>query len=180
MRKITLYLTVTVLAAALSGCCACNKADWPQEPILGHMSVPQKKAYLKNVRQNLKVFRLTAKELDTHRRLTPQEAQSPCEGQEFRCEVQKYIEVYAMPVIQDDEAREHVETRLEVAKVNLLSAYAYEETGQHRRARNLLRIFNKRYKTDPATQNAVVDPTEMGFSRLAEGASKLEAKLFAP
>lgn len=180
MRKQALLLGVAVLILALSGCCACNKTDWPKAPVLGHMSIPQKKIYLENVRQNLKVFRLTAMELETHQRMTPEEAQKPCNGQGFRCEVQKYVELYAMPILQDAEAQQHVETRLEVAKVNLLSAFIYEETGQDRRARKLLKMFNKRYKKDTAIQNAVVDPAEMGCTRLAEGAASLEAKLFTP
>lgn len=180
MRKLGLFLALSVLILALAGCCACNKADWPKEPVLGHMSVPQKSIYLENVRKNLKVFRLTAKELDTHRRITREEAQEVCNGQQFRCEVQKYIEIYAMPIIEDPEAQEHIETRLEVAKVTLLSASAYEETGQDGRARKLLSLFNKRYKKDTSIQNAVVDPAEMGYSRLAEGAAQLEVKLFTP
>lgn len=180
MRKSVLFLGLAVLVLALSGCCACNKSDWPEAPVLGHMSIPQKKLYLDNVRQNLKVFRQTAKELDSHQRLTPEEEQKPCSGQGFRCEVQKYIELYAMPIIQDPEAQENVETRLSVAKVNLLSAYVYEETGQDNRARSLLKLFLKRYKKDASVQNAVVDPAEMGFSRLAEGAAELEAKLITP
>lgn len=180
MRKQGLLLALTVLILALSGCCACNKSDWPKEPVLGHMTVPQKTIYLANVRQNLKVFRLTAKELDSHRRMTPEDAQKPGGGQDFRCEVQKYVELYAMPIIQDLEAQEHIETRLEVAKVTLLSASVYEETGQDSRARKLLKIFNKRYKKDTSIQNAVVDPAEMGFSRLADGAAQLEIKLLTP
>jgi hypothetical protein len=180
MKNQGLFLALAVLILSLSGCCACNKGDWPKEPVLGHMSVPQKKIYLENVRQNLKVFRLTAKELDSHQRMTSEEAQKPCNGQEFRCEVQKYVELYAMPIIQDLEAQEHVETRLEVAKVTLLSTSVYEETGQDSRARKLLKLFNKRYKNDASIQNAVVDPAEMGFSRLAEGVAQLEVKLLTP
>lgn len=180
MRKSLLLLALAALVLALSGCCACNTADWPDAPIVGHMSIPQKKTYLENVRQNLKVFRLTAKELDSHRRMTPEEAQKPCAGQGFRCEVQKYIELYAVPIMQDAEARQNVETRLSVAKVNLLSAYVYDETGQPGPARKLLKRFLKHYKKDPSVLNAVVDPAEMGFSSLAEGAAKLEAKLLTP
>jgi hypothetical protein len=180
MRKQALFLALSVLILALSGCCACNKADWPKEPVLGHMSIPQKKIYLDNVRQNLKVFRLTAKELESHRRMTPEEAQQACSGKEFCCEVQKYVELYAMPIIQDSEAQEHVETRLDVAKVTLLSAAIYEETGQDRRAMKLLKLFNKRYKKDNSILNAVVDPVEMGCSRLEDGAAKLEIKLLTP
>jgi hypothetical protein len=180
MRKYIFFLVSGVLLLMLTGCCGCNTAGWPKEPVLGHMTVTQKKIYLENVRQNLKVFRLTAKELNIHKRMSEEEAQKPCAGQEFRCEVQKYIEVYAMPILADEEARDHVETRLEVAKVNLLSAYAYEETGQDSKARKLLHLFKKRYKKDPSIQNAVVDPAEMGFSRLSEGAATLEAKLITP
>jgi hypothetical protein len=180
MRKKSLFLASAVLILALSGCCACNKADWPKAPVLGHMSVPQKKIYLENVRQNLKVFRLTAAELAIHQRMTPEEAQKPCAGMGFRCEVQKYIELYAMPIIQDAEAQENLETRLEVAKVTLLSAYVFEETGQDNRAMKFLKLFKKRYKKDASIQNAVVDPSEMGFSRLAEGAASLESKLITP
>jgi hypothetical protein len=180
MRKIGLFLVLAVLVLALSGCCSCNRTDWPKAPVLGHMSIPQKKIYLGNVQENLKVFRLTAGELAVHQRMTPEEAQKPCAGQGFRCEVLKYIELYAMPIINDTEALENVETRLEVAKVNLLSAYVFEETGQDNRARKLLKLFKKHYKNDASIQNAVVDPAEMGFSRLAEGAAALEAKLFTP
>lgn len=180
MRKTGLFLLLAVLVLAMSGCCPCNRSEWPDAPVIGHMSIAQKKIYLENVRKNLKVFRLTAKELDSHRRMTPEQAEKPCSGRGFRCEVQKYVELYAMPVLQDPEALENVETRLSVAKVNLLSAYIYEETGQDGRARKLLKLFKKRFAKDSSIQNAVVDPAEMGFSRLADGAAELEAKLVTP
>jgi hypothetical protein len=181
MKRSGLFLVTAVLLLTVSGCCTCNRADWPQAPTIGHMSIAQKKAYLANVRQNLAVFRLTAGELEAHRRMeNPAETEDACPGQGFRCEAEKYIELYAMPIINDAQAGDNVETRLEVAKVNLLSAYVYYETEQSGKAAKLLRLFKKRYQRDTAVLNAVVDPGEMGFARLSDGVSELETKLISP
>jgi hypothetical protein len=181
MKRSGIFLVTAVLLLAVSGCCTCNRADWPQAPTIAHMSIAQKKIYLGHVGQNLAVFRRTSDEMEKHRHAeNPAEAQDACPGQDFRCEAEKYLELYAMPIINDAQAGENVETRLEVAKVTLLSAYVYYQTGQTGKASKLLHLFKKRYKRDAAVLSAVVDPGEMGFSRLSDGVRELEVKLITP
>ena len=177
MKKSILLLMGAVLLF-VSGCSVCNRADWPESPALGHMNVPQKIQYLANVKQTLINFRTTAVDLPSHQPPCPaDEEQGSCHREGFHCEVARYVDVYAMPILNDAEALQNLETRLEVATVNLLGAYAFYETGSYSQARRLLKMYDKRYREDVSIQDALVDSRTMEFASLGEAARKLRAKL---
>ena len=177
MKKIFL-LMVGVGVLMLSGCCACNRGDWPEQPVLDHMSTGQKMQYLANVKQALINFRTTAVDLQSHQPPRPvDEEPADCQREGFHCEVIRYVEVYAMPILNDAEAMQNLETRLEVAKVNLLSAYALYETGSYGQARGMLKMYDKRYRKDIAIETAMVDSRDMEFATLGEAARNLRTKL---
>jgi len=82
-----------------------------------------------------------------------------------------------MPILNDGEALQNLETRLEVAKVNLLSAYALYETGSIGQARKLLKIYDKRHRKDVSIQTAMIDSRDMEFATLGRAAQNLRSKL---
>lgn len=177
MKK-TFLLVAGIVVLLMSGCCACNKADWPEQPVLGHLNTGQKNQYLANVKQNLINFRTTAVDLQSHQPPRPvDEEPAGCRREGFHCEVIRYVEVYVMPILNDAEALQNLETRLEVAKVNLLSAYALYETGSYGKARKLLKLYDKRYRKDVSIETAMVDRREMEFATLGEGAGVLRTRL---
>lgn len=177
MKKIILLL-VGLSLFFLSGCCGCNQANWPQQPVLDHMNTMQKTQYLNDVKQNLINFRTTAVDLESHRLpRQPDEEPAGCQRQGFHCEVAKYVETFAMPILNDSEALQNLETRLEVAKVNLLSAYALYETGSYSQARRLLKMYDKRYRKDVSIETAMVDSREIEFATLGEASQNLRSKL---
>ncbi|APG26750.1 hypothetical protein A7E78_02070 [Syntrophotalea acetylenivorans] len=177
MKK-TILLIVGLSVFLLSGCYVCNKANWPEQPVLDHMNTMQKTQYLNDVKQNLINFRTTAVDLESHRLPhRPDEDPADCQRTGFHCEVARYVEVYAMPVLNDGEALQNLETRLEVAKINLLSAYALYETGSFGQARSLLKMYDKRYRKDVAIETAMVDNRDMEFATLGEAAQNLRSKL---
>jgi len=177
MKK-TFLLMVGVVVLLMSGCCACNRADWPEQPVLSHMNTGQKVQYLANVKQTLINFRMTAVDLQSHQPpRSVDEEPAGCQREGFHCDVIRYIEVYTMPILNDADAMQNLETRLEVAKVNLLGAYALYETGSYGQARKLLKLFDKRYRKDVSIETAMVDSRDMEFATLGEGASMLRAKL---
>lgn len=177
MKK-TILLIVGLSVLLLSGCCVCNKANWPEQPVLDHMNTMQKTQYLKDVKQNLINFRTTAVDLQSHRPPRQVDDESAdCQREGFHCEVARYVEVYAMPILNDGEALQNLETRLEVAKVNLLSAYALYETGSFGHARSLLKMYDKRYRKDVSIETAMVDSRDMEFATLGEAAQNLRSKL---
>jgi hypothetical protein len=141
------------------------------------MDLSQKLVYMDNVKRTLMVFRTSLTDIEQHSPELPPEEQPLCEDQSFSCEVFKYVEVYAMPIITDDGARANLQTRLDVAKINLLSAFALYETGQNGKARSLVRLFEKQYGDDPSILNASVESGELEFSTLAEGLRSLKWKL---
>lgn len=176
MKK-TFLLMVGLGVLLVSGCSTCNKSNWPEKPVLDHLNTSQKRQYLAEVKQTLVHFRTTAVDLQCHQ---PQ----PVDGEPvryqkegFRCEVARYVEVYAMPILKDQEALQNLETRLEAAKVNLLSAYALYETGATSEARRMLRMYDQRYRKDVAIETAMVDSRDMEFATLGEGARNLRSKL---
>lgn len=177
MKK-TILLMVGLSLLLLSGCCVCNKADWPEQPVLDHMNTVQKTQYLASVKQTLINFRTTAVDLQGHQPpLQADEEPAGCQREGFHCEVARYVEVYAMPILNDPEALQNLETRLEVAKVNLLSAYALYETGNSGQARSLLKLYDKRYRKDVSIETAIVDSRDMEFATLGEAARNLRSKL---
>lgn len=177
MKK-SMLLLVGVVLMFVSGCTVCNRADWPQSPTLGHMNVQQKLQYLVNVRQTLINFRTMAADLPSHQPPCPPDAEpGSCSREGFHCEVARYIEVYAMPILSDAEALRNLETRLDVATVNLLGAYASYETGSYGKARRLLKMYDKRYREDVSIQDALVDSRTMEFASLGEAARNLRGKL---
>jgi hypothetical protein len=141
------------------------------------MDLSQKLVYMDNVKRTLMVFRTSLTDIEQHSPELPPEEQPLCEDQSFSCEVFKYVEVYAMPIITDDGAQANLQTRLDVAKINLLSAFALYETGQNGKARSLVRLFEKQYGDDPSILNASVESGELEFSTLAEGLRSLKWKL---
>ncbi len=177
MKK-NILLLVGLSVLLLSGCCVCNRADWPESPTLDHMNTVQKTQYLVNVKQTLINFRTTAVDLQGHQP-PRQAAEKPadCQREGFHCEVVRYVEVYAMPILNDAEALLNLETRLEVAKINLLSAYALYETGSNHQARSLLKLYEKQYRKDVSIETAMVDSRDMEFATLGEAARNLRTKL---
>ncbi|MCD4689206.1 MAG: hypothetical protein K8R55_07740 [Desulfuromonadaceae bacterium] len=177
MKK-TILLIVGLSVLLLSGCCGCNKANWPEQLVLDHMNTIQKTQYLKDVKQNLINFRTTVVDLQSHRPpRQPNEEPAGCQHEGFHCEVARYVEVHVMPILNDGEALQNLETRLEVAKVNLLSAYALYETGSIGQARKLLKIYDKRYRKDVSIQTAMIDSRDMEFATLGKAAQNLRSKL---
>ncbi len=161
----------------LSGCCSCNREDWPDPPVLDHMNVSQKTMYMENVRQTLAVFRTTFRDIENHAPEPSPDEPPSCEDKRFPCEVFKYVEVYAMPIISDQGALSNPQTRLEVAKINLLSAYALYESRHYGQARKLVGLFEKQYGEDSAVLSALVESGEMEFATLGEGLKVLKRKL---
>ncbi len=177
MKK-TILLMVGLSLLLLSGCCVCNRADWPEQPVLDHMNTVQKTQYLANAKQTLINFRTTAVDLQGHQ--PPRQADeepADCQREGFHCEVARYVEVYVMPILNDTEALHNLETRLEVAKVNLLSAYALYETDNSGQARSLLKLYDKRYRKDVSIETAMVDSRDMEFATLGAAARNLRSKL---
>ncbi|OEU50960.1 MAG: hypothetical protein BA871_02500 [Desulfuromonadales bacterium C00003096] len=177
MKK-TILLMVGLGLLLLSGCCVCNRADWPEQPVLDHMNTVQKTQYLANAKQTLINFRTTAVDLQGHQ--PPRQADeepADCQREGFHCEVARYVEVYVMPILNDAEALHNLETRLEVAKVNLLSAYVLYETDNSGQARSLLKLYDKRYRKDVSIETAMVDSRDMEFATLGAAARNLRSKL---
>jgi hypothetical protein len=177
MKKAVLLLA-SISLLFLSGCCGCNSANWPEQTVVDHLNTVQKAKYLSEVKQTLINFRTTAADLQHHQPpRAAAEKQAVCHEGGFHCEVMRYVETYAKPILNDTEALQNLETRLEVAKVNLLGAYALYETGSHDKARRLLKMFDERYRKDVAIETAMLNSNEMEFATLGEGVRKLRAKL---
>jgi hypothetical protein len=171
------FLLVGALFLLLAGCCGCNRTNWPASPALGHMEVSQKLAYMDNVRQTLTVFRTSLHDIEQHTPEISPEEEPVCDENQFSCEVYKYVEVYAMPIIMDEGARTNLQTRREVAQINLLSAYAFYQIQQYRKARSLVQLFENQYGEDPSILNSPVDSGDMGYSTFGEGLRLLKRKL---
>ncbi len=176
MKKI-LWPMLGFCLLLLSGCSTCNRSNWPEQPVLDHLSVKQKSQYLSRTKQTLVNFRATADHLHKHQPRPVEGEPLGYQREQFHCEVVRYVEVYVLPILEDTEALHNVETRLGVAKVNLLAAYALYETGGTGDARRLLKKYDQRYRSDVAIETAMIDRRDMEFDTLGEAARHLRARL---
>jgi len=158
----------------LHGCLSTSGYDRKiagcSEPVvIGHLDIRKKKTYVENTWKTLKTFERSA--TDAAKREKP-----GLQGTLSR-EMAAYFEYFVEPILKDDKAVGHLETKLDVAKVHLLSGIVFAHLGETSPARKLLKRFDERYGNDPSFLSATLDYETTGFGSLAEGRNAL-AKRF--
>jgi hypothetical protein len=160
----------TFVAAAvllLSGSCAAPLD--PQPAAVSHMSVDKKQDYIRDAESTLKVFNAAAMDLHTRGK--------PIAQQELAREVKRYIKGQVKPIIVDFEAGNNLETRLEIAKLQLLCGFVYLELEDPWEAVGVLREMERRYGDQPDLLRADLERNDLGFASIAEGMRDLEDRL---
>jgi hypothetical protein len=169
--RIHIYISITVaLFLVLScGCSVSQRENNLKPAVVGHMDMSRKKDYILNNKETLKNFLVTAQDITTR--------QKPLVLQELSVEAKKYIEAYVDPIVADFEADKNLETRLEIAKLELLSGLLYAELSAYREARDSLSQMTKRYSKDSTFLNGSIDPNDIGYGSLDEGMQALKEKI---
>ena len=141
----------------------------PDPIILTHTDIEKKKIYILTAKETLKLFRLIAD--DTLKR------GKTLSLDELGREAHKYMEMYVKPLINDSEAYENSETKIEIAKLHVLGAFLYFDIGGYNKARQYLDLIHTRYGKDSYLLGISIDQKDIGFTSLADGIKELQTKL---
>lgn len=157
------------IAAALVLAGGCAEPFDPQPAVVSHMSVDKKQDYIRGAESTLKVFHAAAMDLHTRGK--------PIAQQELAGQVKRYIKMQVKPIIGDFEAGNNPETRLEIAKLQLLTGFVYLELEDPWAAVGVLQEMEQRYSDQPDVLSAHLDRNDLGFASIGEGMQDLEDRL---
>lgn len=164
------YVRVFIVSvfALLSGC-----ASEPPPPpaVVSYLDIDQKQAYLQNAMETLKIFHDAAVDLRIRRKSVARE--------ELAKEVDFYVKTQIDPIMRDFEANSHLETRLEVAELQLLCGLVYLELQEYKEVRSLLKNMKRRYGDNPEILSAAIDSRYIDFRNLEDGMRVLNARAWS-
>jgi hypothetical protein len=153
--------------------CACSPAfDPPPRPAeVSHFDITTKQAHINNVKKTLEIFRASARDLRSR--------QKPEELRQLTGQAEHYIKLQVQPLVEDFEADSNLTTRVEIAKLQLLSGMVILELDQPEwKLYKMLRTMEQRYSDQPDVLNAAIDRNEFGFSTIGDGMRSLEELRF--
>ena len=154
---------------ALVGGCATTFTPSPRPAVVTPMNIAKKQEYIRGAKMILKNFQSAAIDLGSRRK--------PMARRELAGEVERYIALQVEPIVDDFEAGNNLETRLEIGKLQLLCALVYLELAEYREARQMLGEMNRRYGDSPDFLNAAIDRNDIGFGNLEDGMRNLKERL---
>lgn len=139
--------------------------------IVGHMDMSQKQLYLANVKGSLKGLLQSAEDVSARKK--------PQAMAQLRTEGDKFIRGYIEPILVDKQALENLDTRLEVAKLYLLTARFYLQTEVPEQTRRYLTRIETNFGKNNIFMNASFDRSDIGYGTLQEGVAALRKELSA-
>jgi len=159
-----------ICLGVLSGCLGTpgysgNGGVASEPAVIAHLDIRKKKIFIESVWKTLKTFERSA--TDAARR------KKPGLDKTLAREMDVYFRNYVNPILDDTEAVGHLETKLDVAKVHLLSGLVFAHLGEPSPARRLLKRFDERYGSDPSFLSSTLDYETTGFGSLSEGRDAL-------
>ena len=96
--------------------------------------------------------------------------------EEIGQEANKYIKMYVEPIIFDHNAIENLETKAEIAKLHLLSAFLYFDLAGYYQSSYYLNRLNGRFGTEYLS-TITTEHRDYDFNTLAEGIEDLEREI---
>ncbi len=168
MRIVRILAAAGVLLPLVGGCTATFTPS-PRPAVVTPMNIVKKQEYIHGTKMTLKNFQTAAIDLGSRRK--------PVARRELTEEVERYIEMQVEPIVNDFEAGNNLETRLEIGKLQLLCALVYLELAEYREARQMLGEMTRRYGDNPGFLNAAIDRNDIGFGNLEDGMRALKERL---
>lgn len=167
-RALPALVAVLLLAA---GCSSPTFYPPPHPAEVSSMDVAAKQAHIAKVKETLKIFRASARDLRSRGKSR--------ELQQLTEEADRYIAWQVRPIVNDFEADNDLRTRLEVAKLQLLTGLVYLEMASPEwRLYKLLSAMEKRYADQPEILSASLDYHDIGFDTIGDGMRSLEEQRF--
>jgi hypothetical protein len=95
----------------------------------------------------------------------------------FADELDKYIETYVNPVINDYHLSKNSETSAEIAKMYLIITSLYYKIDEDKHAREYIKLFQRRYGDNKNFFDLTLSSTDIAYSTLGEGMAELAVKV---
>ncbi len=162
-----LRIVIVVFCATLAAGCAAPLGE--RSDASSHLPIGKKHEFILHSKATLKNFQNTAIDLRSRRK--------PQVLHEFAGEVKNYMEVQVEPIVIDSEAGQNLETRLEIAKLQLLAGMVYVELTEYRQARQLLEAMETRYGNQAEILTASLDRNDIGFASLEAGLQNMKERI---
>jgi hypothetical protein len=143
--------------------------SFPNPIVLTRADIKKTKVYIHNAKETLKIFDLIVNDTNNRRK--------DLSIDELGREAHKYIEIYVKPLIYDYEGNNNSETKIEIAKLHLLSAFLYLDLGEVNQAMHYLGLIRTRYASDSYLLGMTIDQKDIGFNTLGEGIKDLMEKI---
>jgi hypothetical protein len=104
----------------------------------------------------------------------------------FANELDEYISIYVEPILSDYDLSKSNETSAEIARLYLVIEIArlylvitslYYKINDKKQARKYIKLFQRRYGENKDIFDLTMNSTDIGYSTLGEGMSKLQEKV---
>lgn len=134
-------------------------AGLPDPLIIPDVDIKEKSAYIHNAKEILKSFRQVA--CDNLKNV------KAFKIEELEREANTYINICVKPIIDDFAVNGNFETKLEIAKLHLLTAFIYSDVGGYIMAERYLDLIDTHYGKDKFLLSLSIDPTDIGYPTLS-------------
>ncbi|HKJ04414.1 MAG TPA: hypothetical protein VJ974_02370 [Geopsychrobacteraceae bacterium] len=170
MNKTVITVLGLFFLGLFSGCAPVTKQEQTLEaPILSHLNISQKKVYIQSTKNSLRTYRRLAEDLG--------QRQKPKSFNALGRETDKFIQTYVVPIMEDAEATSNLETKLDVAKLQLLSGFVYAELGEKAKTRNCLARIADNFGSDASIMSATLGEPDLGYATFSDGVGALKQML---
>lgn len=165
----SLWPSIAVALALLVGGCSSSGFNVRlPPPEVSHLDVAGKQAQVDSVKSTLKVFHATARDL---RQRDSLDART-----QLAAEFKRYYTLQVQPLVEDFESGNSLQTRLEIAQLQLLGGQVFLELQQNWQLYKLLRDMRQRYGDQPDVLNASIDRNDIGYGTIGDGMRSLQER----
>lgn len=167
MNKRFFVMVSMCLCVIFAGCTPVPKQEqWPDTPILSHLNISQKKVYIHSIKNSLSSYRRLAEDLG--------QREKPESFIQLGQESDKFVQMYVVPITEDADAASNLETKLDVAKLQLLSGLTYADLGMASKAKQCFARISEKYGSDASIMSATLGEPDLGYATFGDGVSALK------
>jgi hypothetical protein len=168
-------IVILALSCFFSGCAsepAVHEPSFtpPWQIMSTNVDSKVKQKYIQDIEHTLILFHGVILNTKTHH--------SESRFADLTTEVDKYIHMFAKPILTNTNKDNNIENDAVIAKLYLVVISIYSNIDDEKQATTYLKLFHKRYDPDNNVFDLTLDSMDIGYSTLGEGIKELEEKLY--